>query len=90
MGQPFSERVLKHWMQHLTPGLVRLSFGICRDQQRAEDIVQQAFIKIWESPPDAGEPAIASWMRTAVTRLSISAVRRTLWSTWLRSGRIAA
>ncbi|MEY3142404.1 MAG: polymerase sigma factor SigW [Planctomycetota bacterium] len=76
MGQPFSERVLKHWMKQLTPGLLRRSFAICHDRQQAEDIVQMAFIKLAKSPPDAGEPAIASWMRTTVTNLSISSVRR--------------
>ena len=76
MGQPFSERVLKHWMVRLSPGLIHLAYGICRDRHRAEEIVQEAFVKLWKSPPDAGEPAIASWMRTTVTNLSISAVRR--------------
>lgn len=76
MGQPFSERVLKHWIERLTPGLVQLSYGICRDRHRAEEIVQEAFVKLWKSPPDAGEPAIASWMRATVTNLSISVVRR--------------
>jgi RNA polymerase sigma-70 factor (ECF subfamily) len=76
MGQPFSERVLKHWIERLTPGLVQLSYGICHDRQRAEDVVQEAFVKLWKSPPDAGEPAIASWMRVTVTNLSISVLRR--------------
>ena len=76
MGQPFSERVLKHWIERLTPGLVQLSYGICHDRQRAEDVVQEAFVKLWKSPPDAGEPAIASWMRATVTNLSISVLRR--------------
>lgn len=76
MGQPFSERVLKHWMVRLSPGLIQLSYGICRDRHRAEEIVQEAFVKLWKSPPDAGEPAISSWMRATVTNLSISVVRR--------------
>jgi RNA polymerase sigma-70 factor (ECF subfamily) len=76
MGQPFSERVLKHWIERLTPGLVQHSYGICRDRHRAEEIVQEAFVRLWKSPPDAGEPAIASWMRSTVTNLSISVIRR--------------
>jgi RNA polymerase sigma-70 factor (ECF subfamily) len=76
MGQPFSERVLKHWMVRLSPGLIQLSYGICRDRHRAEEVVQEAFVKLWKSPPDAGEPAIASWMRATVTNLSISVIRR--------------
>ena len=76
MGQPFSERVLKHWIERLTPGLIQLSFSICHDRHRAEEIVQEAWVRIWKSPPDAGEPAISSWMRSTVTNLSISAIRR--------------
>lgn len=76
MGQPFSERVLKHWIERLTPGLVQLSYGICRDRHRAEEIVQEAFVRLWKSPPDAGEVAISSWMRATVTNLSISLIRR--------------
>ena len=73
---PITERVLKHWIERLTPGLIRLSFGICHDRHRAEELVQEAFVRLWRSPPDAGEPAISSWMRSTVTNLSISAIRR--------------
>jgi RNA polymerase sigma-70 factor (ECF subfamily) len=76
MGQPFSERVLKHWIERLTPGLIQLSFGICHDRHRAEEIVQEAFVRLWKTPPDAGEVAISSWMRATVTNLSISVIRR--------------
>lgn len=76
MGQPFTERVLKHWIERLTPGLVQVAFGICHDRHKAEEIVQEAWVRIWKSPPDAGEPAISSWMRSTVTNLSISAIRR--------------
>jgi RNA polymerase sigma-70 factor (ECF subfamily) len=74
--RPITERVLRHWIERLTPGLVRLSYAICRDRHRAEELVQEAFVRLWRSPPDAGEPAIASWMRSTVTNLSISAIRR--------------
>jgi|LauGreDrversion4_2_1035121.scaffolds.fasta_scaffold182206_2 RNA polymerase sigma-70 factor (ECF subfamily) len=74
--RPITERVLRHWIERLTPGLIRLSFAICHDRHRAEELVQEAFVRLWRSPPDAGEPAIASWMRSTVTNLSISAIRR--------------
>jgi len=76
VGRPISERTLRHWIERLTPGLVRRSFAICRDRHRAEEIVQEAFVRLWQKPPDAGEPAISSWMRATVTNLSISAIRR--------------
>lgn len=76
MATPISERVLRHWIERLTPGLIQLSFGICHDRHRAEEIVQEAFVRLWRKPPDAGEVAISSWMRATVTNLSISAIRR--------------
>lgn len=76
IGKPITERAFAHWVTRLTPGLVRLSFGICRDRQRAEDIVQEAFVRLWRTPPIGGEPAISSWMRSTVTNLSISLIRR--------------
>ena len=75
-ARPITERALTHWIERLTPGLVRLSFGICRDRQRAEDVVQEAFVRLWKSPPDGGEPAISSWMRSTVHNLSVSLIRR--------------
>lgn len=75
-AQPITERVLRTWIERLTPSLVRLSFGICHDRHRAEEIVQEAFVKLWRQPPDAGEVAISSWMRATVTNMSISAIRR--------------
>ena len=76
MGQPITERALKHWIERLTPGLVQVAFGICHDRHRAEELVQEAWVRLWKKPPDGGEPAIASWMRSTVTNLSISAIRR--------------
>ncbi len=72
-----SESKLRSWMNKLGPRLIVLSAGICRDQHRAEEIVQEAFIKLWRQPPDAGEIAYPSWLRRVVTNLSINALQRT-------------
>ena len=72
-----TEAKLKQWMTELGPRLIGLSAGICRDRHRAEEIVQEAFIKLWKSPPDAGEVAYASWLRKVVTNLSINSLQRT-------------
>ncbi len=77
MGQMITEAVLKRWMADLGPRLLTLSAGICRDRHQAEEIVQEAFVKLWQSPPDAGEIAFPSWMRRVVTNLSINALQRT-------------
>ena len=77
MAQALTEAKLRTWMQELGPRLIALSAGICRDKHRAEEIVQEAFIKLWKCPPDAGEVAYAAWMRKVVTNLSINALQRT-------------
>ena len=77
MAAKLTETRLRQWMQKLGPQLIALSAGICRDRHQAEEIVQEAFIKLWRKPPDAGEIAYPSWMRRVVTNLSINAIQRT-------------
>lgn len=77
MAGTLSEAKLSSWMQKLGPRLIALSTGICRDRHQAEEIVQEAFVKLWKQPPDAGEVAYTSWMRRVVTNLSINALQRT-------------
>ncbi|MBT8487078.1 MAG: RNA polymerase sigma factor [Phycisphaerales bacterium] len=77
MAQALNETTLRSWMQKLGPRLVRHAAAICRDRHQAEEIVQEAFVKLWRKPPDAGEIAYTSWMRRVVTNLSINALQRT-------------
>lgn len=77
MTQRLTEARLRLAMQEFGPRLIALSAGICRDRQRAEDVVQEAFVRLWKSPPDAGEVAWSSWLRRVVTNLSINALQRT-------------
>jgi RNA polymerase sigma-70 factor (ECF subfamily) len=72
-----TEANLRSWMRKLGPRLITLSAGICRDRHQAEEVVQEAFVKLWRNPPDAGEVAYTSWMRRVVTNLSINALQRT-------------
>ena len=67
MAQALTEADLRQWMEKLGPRLIVLSTGICRDRHRAEEVVQEAFVKLWRSPPDAGEVAYGSWLRRVVT-----------------------
>ncbi len=76
MAQRMTEARLRQVMQDYGPRLIALSAGICRDRQRAEDVVQEAFVRLWKSPPDAGEVVWASWLRRVVTNLSINALQR--------------
>jgi RNA polymerase sigma-70 factor, ECF subfamily len=77
MSHAMSEATLRGWMERLGPRLIALSAGICRDHHRAEEIVQEAFVKLWRQPPEAGEIAYPSWLRRVVTNLSINALQRT-------------
>jgi RNA polymerase sigma-70 factor (ECF subfamily) len=77
MARPLSESALREWMRALGPRLVTLSAAICRDRDRAGEIVQEAFIKLWQRPPDAGEAAYPSWLRRVTVNLSINALKRT-------------
>lgn len=72
-----AEAGLRRWMDDLGPRLIALSAGICRDRHRAEEIVQEAFVKLWRQPPEAGEIAFPSWMRRVVVNASINALQRT-------------
>ena len=70
------ESELRGWIDRLGPRLVALSTGICRDRHRAEEIVQDAFVKLWRQPPDGGERAFPAWLRRVVTNASINALQR--------------
>lgn len=72
-----SEGSLSEWMGRLGPSLLALSVGICRDRHQAEEIVQEAFVRLWRTPPDAGEVAFSAWLRRVVTNLSINCLKRT-------------
>lgn len=63
-------------MRDLGPRLLPLARGICRSREAAEDVVQEAFIKLWNSPPDGPEKVVPSWMRRVVVNLSINYLRR--------------
>ena len=76
MAHAISESKLREWMTRLGPRLLNVSFGICHDRHRAEEIVQEAFVKLWRQPPDAGEVAYSSWLRRVVTNLSINYIKR--------------
>jgi RNA polymerase sigma-70 factor (ECF subfamily) len=77
MAQALTETQLREWMNKLGPRLLNLATGICRDRHRAEEIVQEAFVKLWNNPPDSGPVVYPSWLRRVVTNLSINALQRT-------------
>lgn len=72
-----NETQLQDWMDRLGPQLLRLAASICHDTVAAEDVVQEAFIKLWRKPPDGGQRAVPSWMKRVVTNASINVLQRT-------------
>lgn len=68
---------IQDWMDRLGPQLLRLAGSICRDPVAAEDIVQEAFVKLWRRPPDGGQRAVPSWLKRVVTNASINVLQRT-------------
>lgn len=76
MAHVISEPKLREWMTRLGPRLLNVATGVCHDRHRAEEIVQEAFIKLWKNPPDGGEHAYGSWLRRVVTNLAINHIKR--------------
>lgn len=75
MPEPLTEPKLREWMDRMGPALIGLSASICRNRARAEEIVQEVFLRLWRRPPDQGEPVYPSWLRTVTTNLSINALK---------------
>ena len=68
------EELVRRW----TGRLYHLAWGMQRDRQRAEEVLQDAFFRIWSKAcgydPSLGRPA--SWMFSIVHRLGIDRLRR--------------
>jgi RNA polymerase sigma-70 factor, ECF subfamily len=77
MAQPLPETRLREWMQRMGPRLINLAAAICRDRHQGEEIVQEAFVKLWQRPPEAGEAVYPAWLRRVVVNLAINALHRT-------------
>lgn len=74
--EPLTESKLREWMERMGSALLGISTSILRDRARAEEIVQETFLRLWRRPPDQGEPVYPSWLRVVVTNLSINALKQ--------------
>jgi len=58
--------------------LFALALGICRRRALAEDVLQEAYVRVWrhaaQYDPSRGDPM--AWLATIVRRLAIDALRR--------------
>lgn len=76
LPESLSESKLREWMTRMGSALLGISVGILHDHSRAEEIVQETFLRLWRRPPDQGEAVYPSWLRTVVTNLSINALKQ--------------
>jgi len=76
MGLAIDEHQLQQYMRQLGPSLLAVARGICRDAGAAEDVVQEAFLKLWRTPPDGPDKVVPTWLRRVVINLSINHLRR--------------
>jgi len=64
--------------RRLAPPLRSRCRRILRDDAIAEDIVQEAFLRLWRAGPtvaEVGHAGVARWLRTTSTNLSLDALR---------------
>ena len=78
--QAFNRLVLDH-----REGAMLLASRLLRNRQDAEDVVQEAFVKVWEELPRfRGESAFSSWLYRIVYNLSLNKLRGTKFKKLLR------
>ena len=59
------------------PSARRIALMLCRDPVEAEDLTQDAILRVIRRPPKPfTEEVVRAWLRTAITRLFLSGRRR--------------
>jgi len=74
-GEQSAARVLT---DGLLPGAMRQAWRILGDQAEAEDIAQEAMLRLWKQATDwrAGEARISTWLYRVVRNLCIDRIRK--------------
>lgn len=74
-GDPAATRMLT---ERLSPRAFRLAFRLLGDRAEAEDITQEAMVKLWKIAPDwrRGEAKPATWLYTVTRNLCLDRLRR--------------
>lgn len=63
-------------MRDLGPRLLRLAAPMLGDGAEAEDVLQEAFLRLWRAAPDWRPSArIGTWLHTVVYRLALDRLR---------------
>lgn len=62
----------------LLPGALRQAWRMLGDQNEAEDVAQEAMLRLWRQAPDwrAGEARISTWLYRVIHNLCIDRLRR--------------
>ncbi|TFV82530.1 sigma-70 family RNA polymerase sigma factor [Microbacterium sp. dk485] len=67
-------RMLARWHESQRPRLVAIAVNLLGDAAEAEDVVQEAWLRLQRTDP-AGIDNLAAWMTTVVSRLSLDVLR---------------
>lgn len=62
----------------LTPRVFRQAFRVLGDQAEAEDVVQEAMLRLWKTAPDwrQGEAKVTTWLYQVVANLCTDRLRK--------------
>lgn len=62
----------------LTPRVFRQAFRVLGDQGEAEDVVQEAMLRLWKTAPDwrQGEAKVTTWLYQVVANLCTDRLRK--------------
>jgi RNA polymerase sigma factor (sigma-70 family) len=74
-GAPQAARLLT---QRITPLVYRLAFRLLGDRAEAEDIAQEAMLRLWQAAPGwrAGEAKVTTWAYAVARNLCTDRLRR--------------
>lgn len=72
------EQALSELHAKWAPSLVALARGILKDTSRAEDVVQEVFVRLWDEPErfDAARGTVTGMLRNWVRSRALDAARR--------------
>jgi len=72
------EAAARELMRRLTPRLFGYAMRMLRDRAEAEDVVQEAMLRLWRMAPGwvSGQAKVSTWTFRVVANLAIDRIRR--------------
>lgn len=76
--EPSADRLdrLGAWFHAEYPALLRFAYFVCRDPALAQDLVQDAFVRIYRAGGRVDDASFPAYARTTIVNLARSAFRR--------------